>query len=106
HSQQSVELDIAFHSQILQMTGSRLIAGMQQVLVQFFQLSPRCEATPATAERIGWEHRELFHAIRERDGERARAMVRVQMRSTTEAAGVSPSIRTPKADRAPAREHE
>lgn len=85
HSPRAIELDVAFHSQILQMTGSRLIAGMQQVLVQFFQLAPRCEATPATAQRIIWEHRELFHAIRERDVERARAMVRVQIRSAMEA---------------------
>jgi len=91
-SQRTVELDIKFHSQILQMTGSRLIAGMQQVLVQFFQLAPRCESSPATAERIVWEHRELFHAIRERDVERARAMVRVQMRSAMEAhAGEHPT---------------
>ncbi len=86
-SQRAVELDVAFHSQILQMTGSRLIAGMQQVLVQFFQLAPRCEATPATADRIVWEHRELFHAIRERDVERARAMVRVQIRSAMKVTG-------------------
>jgi DNA-binding FadR family transcriptional regulator len=90
-SQRAVELDVAFHSQILQMTGSRLIAGMQQVLVQFFQLAPRCEATPATAQRIIWEHRELYHAIRERDVERARAMVRVQIRSAMEATGDFPS---------------
>ena len=69
-SARTVELDVAFHAQILQMTGSRLIAGMQQVLVQFFQMSPRAESTPASAERITWEHRELFHAIRDRDVER------------------------------------
>lgn len=79
-SARSIELDVAFHSHILQMTGSRLISGMQQVLVQFFQLAPRCEANAATAERIIWEHRELYQAIRERDVERARAMVRLQIR--------------------------
>ena len=85
-SARTVELDVAFHAQILQMTGSRLIAGMQQVLVQFFQMAPRAESTPASAERITWEHRELFQAIRDRDVERARAMVRMQIRSTLEAA--------------------
>lgn len=80
----TAELDVAFHAQILQMTGSRLIAGMQQVLVQFFQAGPRAASTPASAERITWEHRELFHAIRDRDVERARAMIRVQLRSTLE----------------------
>jgi len=85
-SSRTAELDVAFHAQILQMTGSRLIAGMQQVLVQFFQMAPRAESTSASAERITWEHRELFHAIRDRDVERARVMVRVQIRSTLEVA--------------------
>jgi DNA-binding GntR family transcriptional regulator len=51
-------------------------------LVQFFQIVPREESTPASAERISWEHRELYHAIRDRDVERARSMIRLQMRST------------------------
>lgn len=80
----TVALDLAFHAHILQMTGSRFIAGMQQVLVQFFQIAPRRERTAESAERIIWEHRELLHAIRERDVERARAMIRLQFRSTLE----------------------
>ncbi len=52
-------LDLEFHALILQMTGSRMIAGMQQLLVQFFQIAPHAENTPASAERIIWEHREL-----------------------------------------------
>lgn len=85
-SARTVELDVKFHSLILEMTGSRMIAGMQQVLVQFFQMMPRRQATPDSAERICWEHRELLDAIRERDVERARAMIRVQIRSTLDAA--------------------
>jgi GntR family transcriptional regulator, transcriptional repressor for pyruvate dehydrogenase complex len=88
-SARTVELDIAFHSKILQMTGSRLIAGMQQVLVEFFQMGPRAEATPESAKRITWEHRELFHAIRDRDVERARVMVRIQILSSLDAADMS-----------------
>jgi GntR family transcriptional repressor for pyruvate dehydrogenase complex len=80
-SRQSVELDLQFHTHILAMTGSRLIAGMQQVLVQFFQIAPR-DGEKANADRIIWEHRELFHAIRDRDVERARSMLRIQFRST------------------------
>jgi DNA-binding FadR family transcriptional regulator len=83
-SERSVALDLEFHAQILQMTGSKMIAGMQQVLVQFFQIAPHSEKSPASAERIIWEHRELFHAIRDRDVERARAMIRMQFRSTLE----------------------
>lgn len=82
----ATELDVKFHSLILEMTGSRLIAGMQQILVQFFNSSPRSKSSPTTAERICWEHRELIEAIRDRDVERARAMIRVQIRSTLEAA--------------------
>lgn len=85
-SARTVELDVMFHSLILEMTGSRLIAGMQQVLVQFFQQSPRSTPSSASAERICWEHRELLDAIRDRDVERARAMIRVQIRSTLDAA--------------------
>ena len=85
-SARSIELDVKFHSLILEMTGSRLIAGMQQVLVQFFQTVPQSKPTLASAERICWEHRELLDAIRDRDVERARAMIRVQIRQTLDAA--------------------
>jgi GntR family transcriptional regulator, transcriptional repressor for pyruvate dehydrogenase complex len=89
-SERSVGLDLEFHAQILQMTGSRLIAGMQQVLVQFFQIAPHSERTAASAERIIWEHRELLNAIRDRDVERARAMIRLQFRATLETAESAP----------------
>jgi DNA-binding FadR family transcriptional regulator len=93
NSPQAMERDVQFHSLILEMTGSRLIAGMQQVLVQFFQATPRSPATPASTERICWEHRELFEAIRDRDVERARVMIRVQIRATLDLAGeTSPTI--------------
>lgn len=85
-SARSMELDIKFHSMILEMTGSRMIAGMQQILVQFFQESPPGQPSPATAERVCWEHRELLNAIRDRDVERARAMIRIQIRSTLDSA--------------------
>lgn len=81
-SAETIELDVKFHAQILEMTGSRMIAGMQQVLVQFFQMMPHGEKNPASAERICWEHRELLDAIRDRDVERARAIIRVQIRVT------------------------
>lgn len=91
-SARTVDLDVKFHSQILEMTGSRMIAGMQQVLVQFFQMMPRSKPTLATSERICWEHRELLDAIRDRDVERARAMIRLQIRSTLDADQITASI--------------
>jgi GntR family transcriptional regulator, transcriptional repressor for pyruvate dehydrogenase complex len=79
-SDAAVDLDVKFHSYILEMTGSPMIAGMQRVLVQFFRESPRSQPSSSAAQRICWEHRELLEAIRERDVERARAMIRVQIR--------------------------
>ncbi len=87
-SNRSIQLDLEFHAQILRMTGSELIAGMQQVLVQFFQIAPHAEPSAASADRILWEHRELLAAIRDRDVERARAMIRLQFRSSLELVAV------------------
>ena len=84
-SARAVKLDLKFHSLILEMTGSRLIAGMQQVLIEFFRTTPRSKPSSDSAHRICWEHRELFEAIRDRDVERARAMIRVQIRKTLDA---------------------
>jgi GntR family transcriptional repressor for pyruvate dehydrogenase complex len=83
-SARSVGLDWEVHSQILQMTGSRLIAGTQQILVTFFQIAPYSKKTPASAERIIWKYRELFSAIRDRDVERGRAMIGLQFRAMLE----------------------
>ena len=93
-SARTIELDVKFHSLILEMTGSRLIAGMQQVLVKFFQTMPRSILSSASAERICWEHRELLDAIRDRDIERARAMIRVQIRATLDASNGALSDRS------------
>lgn len=85
-----IALDLDFHALILQMTGSRMIAGMQRVLIQFFQLAPHGAPDDASAERIAWEHRELYNAIRDRDIERARSMIRLQFRGLLPAIGDDP----------------
>ncbi len=59
---------------------------MQQVLVPFLQATPRSPPTPTSMECIAWEHRELLEAIRDRDVERARVMIRVQIRATLDLA--------------------
>ena len=75
------ELDIAFHSLLLEMTGSKLIAGMQRVLVDFFRtIKTVTPVDTANAGRIAWEHAEIAMAIRERDVELARSMIRVHIR--------------------------
>ena len=84
---QQIALDVEFHSVLLEMTGSRMIAGMQQVLLKFFQSAPHAPPTPEATQRILWEHRELFHAVRDRDVERARTMMRLHFRSLIEFEG-------------------
>ncbi|WP_417379136.1 FadR/GntR family transcriptional regulator [Gimesia sp.] len=76
------ELDIAFHSLLLQMTSSTLIAGMQRVLVNFFQsVYQECQPDETTGERMIWEHQELAAAIKDRDSNRARTMMQMQSRN-------------------------
>jgi GntR family transcriptional repressor for pyruvate dehydrogenase complex len=75
------ELDLQFHSLLLEMTGSSLIAGMQRVLVDFFHTIVIPKPPDAVAlKRIAWEHQELATAVRDRDVERARTMIRIQVR--------------------------
>ena len=76
------ELDITFHSLLLQMTSSTLIAGMQRVLVNFFQsVYQEYQSDETTGERMIWEHQELAVAIRDRDSNRARTMMQMQSRN-------------------------
>ncbi|QDT97516.1 FadR/GntR family transcriptional regulator [Gimesia aquarii] len=78
---QGKELDIAFHSLLLEMTGSKIIAGMQRVLVDFFgNIAISDSLDDSSTERIAWEHTELAEAIRDHDIERARALIRMQLR--------------------------
>lgn len=78
----TVELDVAFHSVLLQMTGSSLVAGMQRVLVQFFQSAQqRWTSGEGTDDRVIWEHQELAAAMRDRDLNQARAMIQMQARA-------------------------
>jgi GntR family transcriptional repressor for pyruvate dehydrogenase complex len=75
------ELDVQFHSLLLAMTNSKLISGMQQVLVDFFDtVSMQSPLDNSNSERIASEHRELASAIRNRDIERASAMIRSHVR--------------------------
>ncbi|QDV17217.1 Putative L-lactate dehydrogenase operon regulatory protein [Gimesia panareensis] len=79
--EQISELDIAFHTLLLQMTSSHLIAGMQRVLVNFFDSAYQdYQSDVATGERMIWEHQELAAAIRDRDSNRARTMMQMQSR--------------------------
>ncbi|MCP4785963.1 MAG: FCD domain-containing protein [Fuerstiella sp.] len=72
-SKQTAEIDIAFHSVLLGMTGSTLVAGMQRVLVRFFASSREVVPNKATDNRVIREHRELAAAIRDRDANQRHA---------------------------------
>ena len=64
------------------MTSSKLIAGMQRVLVNFFQsVYQEYQSDETTGERMIWEHQELAVAIRDRDSNRARTMMQMQSRN-------------------------
>ena len=71
-------IELAFHSLILEMTGCELVLQMQQVLARFFQLSRNQSPNSHTNEQAIWQHLELAEAIRERDMDRARTMMRLQ----------------------------
>lgn len=77
NSERFVALDLRFHALILSMTGSRMIAGMQKLLVDFFRKVPVRGNMAAVADRMIWEHRVLYQAIRDRDVEQARTMIRM-----------------------------
>ncbi|MGZ0172074.1 MAG: FadR/GntR family transcriptional regulator [Planctomycetales bacterium] len=79
-SEQVADIDIAFHSVLLEMTGSTLVAGMQRVLVRFFASNREAVPNEATDNRVIWEHQELATAIRDRDANQARAMLHLQAR--------------------------
>ena len=75
---QENQIELAFHSLILEMTGCELVLEMQQVLARFFQLLSRQSPSPRVNEQAIWQHLELAEAIRERDVDRARTMMRLQ----------------------------
>ena len=82
-SKRGFELDLAFHCLILQMTQSPLIAEMQQVLAQFFELEAAKwgEQDIDNHQQEIWEHRTIADAIRVRDVEQARSMIRLHFRN-------------------------
>ena len=75
---QENQIERAFHSLILEMTGCELVLQMQQVLARFFQLSSCKSPSSRNNEQTIWQHLELVEAIRERDLDRARTMMRLQ----------------------------
>ncbi len=76
------QLELEFHGLILQMTGSTLVAGMQRVLAQFFEaIEQEATQTVGSKDRVVWQHHELVAAIRSRDIEQARSVLRSHFRN-------------------------
>lgn len=75
-----IELELGYHGLILEMTGSKLIIGMQQALTKFFLkvLSRESETPPPPSDdRDIWQHHAIAEAIGNRDVESARALIRL-----------------------------
>ena len=70
-------VEYSFHRTILEATGSRLIAGMHQVLFDFFKSEEKLYSEPPVGlEAAAWEHKMIAEAFRARDLERTRAFLR------------------------------
>jgi len=75
-------VELAFHGLILRMTGNPLIAGMHDLLVTYFG-SPRHQHDARTQDRplTAWQHQAIAEAIRQRDIEQARVILRQHLQS-------------------------
>ena len=70
------EIELAFHSLLLKMSGNPLISGMHQVVVDYFQWAARVPGRIHGEPGTAWQHRAIAEAIRQRDVEQARALLR------------------------------
>lgn len=96
------ELECAFHGQILQATGNRLIMGMHAVILNFFriqrELLPNVAApsTQALAEDAALQHAQIAAALRVRDAARFRDLLRDHLSvASLRATGVQPPAPAP-----------
>jgi GntR family transcriptional repressor for pyruvate dehydrogenase complex len=78
------EADLAFHCQFLAGSGNALITGMHKVLSDFFHAETRhglLDLDPERIQLIPWEHHAIVDAMRNRDTEQCRAVVRQHLRA-------------------------
>lgn len=70
------EVELSFHSLLLEMTDNPLITGLHQVIVEYFHQAATTpdwrHGVPGTA----WQHRAIAEAVRQRDIEQARVLLR------------------------------
>jgi DNA-binding GntR family transcriptional regulator len=73
---------MAFHGVILEMTGNPLIAGMHQVLADYFQFSAIYNHPPHARKAIR-EHHTIAEAFQRRDLETVRSILRSHLLPST-----------------------
>lgn len=90
------ETDLAFHRLLLDMTGEPLIAGMHQVLAEYFHLETKASASRiAVDEATCWQHSAIVQAMKNRDVEQARALLRQHLQGIPELAEAHGSLPSP-----------
>ena len=83
HNPEADQIDLVFHSLILEMTGNELVAGMHRVLADYFLASSR-EAPKPNEDALSAirAHHTIAEAFARRDGEMARSVLRSHLRRT------------------------
>jgi GntR family transcriptional repressor for pyruvate dehydrogenase complex len=78
-------VELQFHCLILEMTQNPLIAGMYQVLADYFHaVAMRVPHGGDATETAGWQHRAIAQAFKQRDAEQARALLRQHLHNMCE----------------------
>ncbi|MCC6487855.1 MAG: FadR family transcriptional regulator [Candidatus Hydrogenedentes bacterium] len=83
HNPEADQIDLVFHTLILEMTGNELIAGMHRVLADYFLASSR-EAPKPSEDSVSAirAHHMIADAFARRDAEMVRSVLRSHLRRT------------------------
>ncbi|GMV90448.1 MAG: GntR family transcriptional regulator [Candidatus Hydrogenedentota bacterium] len=83
HNEKADQIDLTFHSLILEMTGNPLVSGMHRVLADYFLAStleaPKPSEDPTSSIRA---HHMIAEAFARRDAEMVRSILRAHLRRT------------------------
>lgn len=81
HSSAADEIDTRLHATLLKMTANPLIFGMHRVVAEYFRVSTRFQS-PAHATKAIREHYLIVDALKQRDAESVRTLLRMHLRNT------------------------
>jgi GntR family transcriptional regulator, transcriptional repressor for pyruvate dehydrogenase complex len=80
HNEEADQIDLAYHSLILEMTGNPLIVGMHRVLADYFLASTQVEPRPGEdSVKAIRDHHMLVEAMGRRDVELVRTLLRAHL---------------------------